>query len=192
MTKVCTKCKIEKDLSEFNKDKTRPDGYSYWCRACRKTHWHKNADKFKAKHKVYRINNKEKIKKIGEEYRRKNSKKIYARFYKWRKDKLDSDPYFRLVHTLRSRFGAAMKCKFKSASSLDLTGCDNWDDVRKHIEKQFTLGMSWDNYGKWHIDHIRPCASFDLTKESEQKECFNYKNLQPLWAKDNLSKGAKW
>jgi hypothetical protein len=51
--------------------------------------------------------------------------------------------------------------------------------------------MSFKNYGKWHIDHIRPCASFDLSKASEQKECFHYTNLQPLWAEDNLSKGIK-
>jgi len=51
--------------------------------------------------------------------------------------------------------------------------------------------MSWNNHGEWHIDHIKPCTSFDLSKLSEQKKCFHYKNLQPLWAKDNLSKGAK-
>ena len=51
--------------------------------------------------------------------------------------------------------------------------------------------MTWDNHGEWHIDHIKPCASFDLTDADQQRECFNYTNLQPLWAKDNLSKGAK-
>lgn len=54
--------------------------------------------------------------------------------------------------------------------------------------------MSWDNYGLrgWHIDHIRPVASFDLTDEKQLYECFNYKNTQPLWAEDNLKKGSKW
>ena len=51
--------------------------------------------------------------------------------------------------------------------------------------------MSWDNYGDWHVDHIRPCASFDLTNEDEQRICFHYKNLQPLWGPDNLEKGSK-
>jgi hypothetical protein len=55
----------------------------------------------------------------------------------------------------------------------------------------FTEGMSWDNYGEWHIDHILPCSSFDLADIEQQKICFNYKNLQPLWAEDNLRKGAK-
>jgi hypothetical protein len=59
------------------------------------------------------------------------------------------------------------------------------------MESLFLEGMSWDNYGKWHIDHIRPCSSFDLSDTEQQKICFNYKNLQPLWAEDNLRKGAK-
>ena len=72
--------------------------------------------------------------------------------------------------------------------------------LKQYLEKQFTKGMSWDNYGNpngdhtscWHIDHIKPCASFDLTQEDQQKECFHYTNLQPLWAIDNLKKGGKF
>jgi hypothetical protein len=61
-----------------------------------------------------------------------------------------------------------------------------------YLEAQFAEGMSWENYGEWHIDHIRPCASFDLEDPVQQRECFHYTNLQPLWAKDNLSKSDKW
>jgi len=63
-----------------------------------------------------------------------------------------------------------------------------------HIEKQFKPGMNWENYSLygWHIDHIRPCASFDLTKEEEIQKCFHYSNLQPLWAEENLKKAATW
>ena len=74
--------------------------------------------------------------------------------------------------------------------AINLLGC-TIQEARNHIEKQFIDGMSWENYGKWHIDHIKPCASFDLTKENDQRKCFHYTNLQPLWAKDNLVKG-KW
>ena len=52
--------------------------------------------------------------------------------------------------------------------------------------------MSWNNYGEWHVDHIKPCAKFDLSEEEQQKKCFNYKNLQPLWGEDNLKKGDKY
>jgi hypothetical protein len=73
---------------------------------------------------------------------------------------------------------------------MGLIGC-SVPQLRKHLEAQFTEGMTWDNHGEWHIDHIKPCASFDLTDAEQQLECFNYTNLQPLWASDNLSKGAK-
>jgi len=83
----------------------------------------------------------------------------------------------------------------KKKTTEELTGC-SFKELVSHIEAQFTKGMSWDVFlckGRKgiHIDHIMPCDSFDLTKESEQKKCFHYTNLQPLWAFDNLSKGAK-
>ncbi len=78
----------------------------------------------------------------------------------------------------------------KSAKTIELLGT-SIDTVYKHLEAQFKDGMTWENYGKWHVDHILPCSSFDLTKPEEQLKCFNYKNLQPLWAIDNLKKHAK-
>jgi len=74
---------------------------------------------------------------------------------------------------------------------MRLVGC-SMEQLRKHLEEQFAAGMSWENYGKWHMDHIKPCASFDLSREAEQHKCFHYTNLQPLWAKDNLRKSAKY
>ena len=64
--------------------------------------------------------------------------------------------------------------------------------LKDYLQSKFENGMTWENYGKWHIDHIRPCASFDLTDIEQQKICFNYKNLQPLWAEDNFKKSDKW
>lgn len=80
----------------------------------------------------------------------------------------------------------------KSDSTIALLGC-TVGELIKHFESLFQPGMTWDNHGKngWHIDHKTPCAAFDLTKEEEQRKCFHYTNLQPLWAFDNLSKGAK-
>ena len=60
------------------------------------------------------------------------------------------------------------------------------------MTKHKTEGMSWENHGDWHVDHIRPCCSYDLTIEEEQKKCFHYTNLQPLWAEENLSKGGAY
>ncbi len=67
------------------------------------------------------------------------------------------------------------------------------DDLIKHLESQFEDGMSWDNYGKWHIDHIKPVSSFNIEsiEDEELKECWSLQNLQPLWARENFKKGAK-
>ena len=100
--------------------------------------------------------------------------------------------HYKIRMTLTSRIKVAVKAATtdKCYKTMDLLGC-TIDHVRQHLEAQFTDGMTWDNHGEWHIDHIKPCASFDLTDADQQRECFNYTNLQPLWAKDNLAKGAK-
>jgi hypothetical protein len=92
----------------------------------------------------------------------------------------------------RIRIWHALKGIGKHISTMELLGC-TIEELRAHLEAQFQDGMSWDNRGYygWHIDHIRPCASFDLTVPEQQKECFNYRNLQPLWARDNMSKRAR-
>jgi hypothetical protein len=84
-----------------------------------------------------------------------------------------------------------VNCK-KSEKTNTILGCSSKDFV-KYIEKKFEDGMSWDNYGfrGWHLDHIIPCARFDLTNQEELRKCFHFSNYQPLWAKDNLSKNKK-
>ena len=72
---------------------------------------------------------------------------------------------------------------------MELVGCDI-DTLCLHLESQFQKGMEWINYGEWHVDHIKPCASFDLSDPKQQQECFHYTNLQPLWAADNLAKAS--
>ena len=98
-----------------------------------------------------------------------------------------------MVHNLRSRMHQALNGKCKADTTKALLGC-TYEEARAHIEAQFTEGMSWDKMGLHgiHIDHIRPCASFDLSDPEQQRECFHYTNLQPLWAEDNLKKSDKW
>ena len=97
--------------------------------------------------------------------------------------------FAKIKASLRSRLYNFVKGKNKN-SSFEFVGC-SIDELKKHLSSHFTEGMSWKNYGEWHIDHIKPCASFDLSIEEEQHKCFHYSNLQPLWAKDNLKKGTK-
>jgi len=134
-TKICSRCYRIKSINKFYKNKIRKDGYSNYCRHCRKEYdakWYND--------------NKEKSLKYSKKYQCKNKAKIK----KQRKE---------------------------------------------YLQNQFKKGMTWKNYGKgkrkWCVDHIKPCCSFDLSKPEEQKKCFHYTNLQPLWAKENRQKGVK-
>jgi hypothetical protein len=103
------------------------------------------------------------------------------------KNRLKIDIKFKLTHNLRTRIWSALKGISKYSYTEELIGC-NIEFLKKHLESQFVAGMTWNNYGVWHIDHIRPCSSFDLSEVLEQRKCFNYNNLQPLWAHDNRVK----
>lgn len=96
----------------------------------------------------------------------------------------------RLSMRLRSRIRLAIHGLDKAASTFSLIGC-SIEELKVWLAGQFKLGMSWENFGRWHIDHRRPCASFDLSDPVQQRECFHFSNLQPLWAIDNLQKGAR-
>lgn len=101
-------------------------------------------------------------------------------------------PVNRIKNNLFRRLNHAIACAVKHAPTYELVGCTP-DQLKAHLEAAFLPGMTWENYGKggWHIDHVMPCAAFDLTKESEQRKCFHYSNLNPLWGRDNMSKGKK-
>ena len=115
-----------------------------------------------------------------------NKEKINAKERLKRKTNLE----YKLKKNLRRRVNQVITRDNKSDTTLVLLGCSVYEFI-KHLESKFTEGMNWDNYGKWHIDHIVPCASFDLSDIEQQKLCFHYSNLQPLWAEDNLRKSDK-
>jgi hypothetical protein len=106
----------------------------------------------------------------------------------------------KIKHNLRNRLLFQLKKNKtkKSISAIALLGC-TVDEFKRHIESRFTEGMTWENHGiykandvpKWHFDHIVPCCSFDLTDIEQQKKCFHYTNIQPLWGFDNIKKGGK-
>jgi hypothetical protein len=96
----------------------------------------------------------------------------------------------RIAENLRSRISRAIRRNLKGGSAVDDLGC-SIEELKEHLESQFQEGMAWDNYGKWHIDHINALVKFDLTDEQQFKKAAHYSNLQPLWAKDNISKGGK-
>jgi hypothetical protein len=141
--------------------------------------------------KEYRKINKDKIKMFNKEYYKLNKIFIIRQHNKYQINKRKIDINFRLYSCLSKRIRDALKCICKSKRTTELLGC-SVEELKAHLSSKFTKGMSFKNYGKWHIDHIKPCAKFDLSKASEQYKCFHYTNLQPLWAKDNLEKSDKF
>jgi len=194
--KKCSTCKKAKPLNEFYKNKHCSDGRDGKCKSCSakyaKKYCKENKESITKKALDWYYKNTEKAKSNSKKYRESNREKIRGYLREWERDNYKNNPQYKLRKTLSNRVKDAIKiCKGqKSASTIELLGC-SIEYAREHLENQFIEGMTWDNHGEWHIDHIIPCAAFDLTKEEEQRRCFHYTNLQPLWAQDNLKKGAK-
>ena len=143
----------------------------------------KNADKIRKREAEYRRKNADKIRKRNTEYRRKNPEKIRKWSAEYRKK-----PEVKIVKAQRLRLKRIVKST--SVRRNEMTGCTPLQ-LRQHIESQFAKGMTWQNRGRWHIDHIMPCSAFDLTNREQVKICFNWQNLRPIWANQNRSKGNK-
>src|SRR5882724_6322733 len=163
-TKTCGRCLKDKPLDQFHKRNLVNSGVSSRCKDCCKT--------------------------LQKEYLK--NPKIKERYNKNKKLKLQNSPNFKLRVYLANRIRDAIKANKsrKSTSSIDLLGC-TVDFYKKFLESKFAPNMTWENYGKWEIDHIRPCVNFDLSDISQQFECFHYTNTQPLWAHKNRGKGGK-
>jgi hypothetical protein len=149
--------------------------------------WYKNNKK---KHLLrmrrWYLKNRDKLLQKAKEYRLTHKKEICKYLYNRR----NNDINFKILGNLRHRLHDVLKGNPKLSTTMSLVGC-SIQELKQHLENKFTSGMSWNNYGKWHIDHIKQCFKFDLSKVLEQKKCFNYKNLRPLWAVDNLSRPKK-
>jgi hypothetical protein len=222
MEKKCSKCDISKPLEQFPNDPKCSGGKRGTCKECRLNKWVPDGDEIivcttcgeekvytlfskKGKQKPYEckacLNARERDRRSGnpEEYNKKKRES-----YQVRKNKInetrrknlqrrrDEEPRYRVM-ALHVRLYDAVKHQrgVKSAKTLELLSC-TVDQLQTFLEAEFTDGMTWENYGEWHIDHIRPCASFNLEDPEEQKKCFHWTNLQPLWARDNIMKGDRW
>lgn len=220
MTKICSKCGLEKELSEFNKNPGHKFGVNYCCKVCEAAYkkqyskTHKEViRKYKKDHVVeiaqkereYRQAHREQIRAKDKAYREAHIEQYKAWMKEWReknKEHLREQERLRsktrnkeLLPRLRIRVNRRIDVEFKrqkierTLSTVELIGC-SFPEFKKHIESQFVEGMNWDNYkrGGWQIDHIIPVSAFDLTDIEQQKKCFNYKNCQPLWEKENRAK----
>lgn len=140
--------------------------------------WSKsNPDKKRESTQAWRKNNIEHSRRIGREYSKK---------------KLIEDTNYLLSHHMRNRLRSAVKGGYKSGSAVRDLGCSIPEFVT-WLEGKFQLGMSWDNYGinGWHVDHVVPLVTFDLTDRGQLLKAVHYTNLQPMWAFKNRSKGGR-
>ena len=151
----------------------------------------KNKERLRKHQKEYREENKEELSKKQKEWRQNNKEHQTKYFREYARNKRSNDLNYKIKNNLRLRIRQSINNNTKSKRTKELLGC-SIEYLKQYLFEQFQDGMSWDNYGEWHIDHIRPCASFDLSDPKQQEECFHYTNLQPLWAIDNLKKQDKW
>ena len=191
-----------KDWRDSNRDKIK--AYNDSNKDKQKAYYKVNKDKIKVKTKDYQEDNKDKIKAYQKAYHQDNKYKLKIQmkaYYKVNKDKIKvqrkaytnnrfkTDIQYKLSHNLRVRLYRALKDNYKIGSAVKDLGC-TIQQLKQHLESKFQPGMSWDNHtlDGWHIDHIKPLSSFDLSDRKQLLEACHYTNLQPLWAKDNLSK----
>jgi hypothetical protein len=174
----CSKCEIDKNLEEFPNRNNKPRNPCKKCsnelsKLSKRKSRIENKDFEELKRKIYLFNNSDRIKIVKNNYRR---------------NKYKNDIEFNIEHRFRSRLQKLTKnLNSKTNKSIFYLGCTKFE-FKEYLESKFIEGMSWENRDKWHIDHIIPCAKFNLSDQEELIKCFNYKNLQPLWAKDNILK----
>jgi hypothetical protein len=217
--KICVKCELLKLEEDFHRDKNKKDGLSRKCKECQKEYrkaYYKDHMEVAAEYnKQYCKNNHEKTVMWHRQYRKNNFDKEMVRVKLWfqtpsgklslkkawkkSRERILSTPKGKLSRSLSCAINISLK---RVGSSKN--GC-HWEDLvgykvselKQHLEKQFTEGMNWDNYGhgkgKWSIDHHVPINYFGYSdpKDKEFKKCWGLRNLQPLWCSENFSKGAK-
>ena len=209
--KRCSSCKEYEILTTFTKSKERWDGLSAKCMTCKKAvykkyyqenkeklaqynkiYYKKNREKHNATHNKWRKANPEKTRNNRKRCNRKRTLNGKSRIYK--KNRYHNDSKFRLLGNLRTRLQGALRAQGvrKTTSTMKLCGC-SLEKLKQHIEDQFYDGMSWEKKN-FHIDHMEPCALFNLEDQEEQRKCFHYTNLKPEWPFKNMSDGGrrKW
>ena len=161
----CKSCMAEYDKKCYNDNKEK-------IATKQKEYYDDNKIKIIVRVKEYQKNNKEKI----IEYRKNNRSKIN----KQHKERMKTDINFRLACNLRARLWSALNNNQKRGSAVQDLGC-SMEELKAYLELKFDQNMTWENYGKWHIDHIISLASFDLRDYEQVKKACHYTNLQPLW-----------
>lgn len=190
--KYCVKCNKTKSIDNFHFNKNTNDGFHCYCKWCRKIlskEYHSiNKERENKKSKEYHWANRDVILSKRKSYFQKNKKQ----FAKKQLERLYNNPKARIRNNVSSIIWQRLNRRLigkNNKSTLDILPY-TIEQLMQRLESKFTKGMTWRNYGKWHIDHIIPDCRFDYTsvEDDKFKECWKLSNLQPLWAGDNLSK----
>lgn len=172
--KICSACRVSKPLDNFTTSMSR-------CKTCRaadaRERYRKNPTKVRAINTKWEAANADRMRKYRAAYMRSRAQ---------------TDVNFALTKRMRHRLWKALRGQGSWTECQTLLGY-TVEDLRRHLESQFQEGMSWDNFGEWHIDHVVPLCSFHNLADMEEEfiEAWSLNNLQPLWAVDNLRKGGK-
>jgi hypothetical protein len=177
--------KQRKDFRENNKEKIREQ---------KKKYKEENREKIKEANRKYCENNKEEIRRKKKIYKEKNRERL-LKVRREKERELRKNPIYRAGKSISKGIYDSLRSANLSKNKRhweDITGY-TYQDLKKHLENLFQQGMSWDNYGYWHIDHIIPQSFFKFKSinDVEFKYCWSLNNLQPLWAEDNLKKGKR-
>ncbi len=207
-TKICNTCKIEKDINEFGKHPGHKDGFRTICKSCKKVTkklWeekNKESRSEKARQwreanpdfsKNYRKENADYIRQLSKEYYAANKEKLLKKSRDYENTQLETNPLFKFKtgvrHLLYNAFRRTLEGRYrKSKRTEEMLGCTLME-FAAYIESQFKPGMTFENYGKWHLDHRLALAT--AKTEEDIIRLNHYTNFQPLWAEENLEKGAK-
>lgn len=190
MEKTCTICKLEKDVSSFNKNSSRKNGYRSECKDCRKKltkeYRLKNVDKINEYNTLYRRGIKKDNPKLTVEEKKKKVSKYTTNYIK---DRSKIDNTFRIKIIVRCAISKSFKNGYTKRSKTQSILGISYEDFKYYIESQFTDNMSWDNYGKWELDHKIPISRANT--EEDIYRLNHYTNFQPLWMNENRKKGNK-
>jgi hypothetical protein len=188
MSRLCSKCKEMKD--DFPHKKT-------YCRQCGnemcRDYKRRNKEKIAAYNKIYKEEHKEEVSVYNHNYNLENREAIQERQTRTQRERKKNDAKFNISKKYRSKVQKDVKKKFDIDDNIskELYSCES-NLIKEWFKSLFTDEMTWDNHGEvWHIDHIKPCASYDVTKEEELKACFHWSNLRPVKVIENQRKTNK-
>ena len=212
MKKMCSRCKKLKSKADFYKDKSRKDRLTYNCKACcsehNKKHRQENPEQTREAERKWRLANPEKVREKSRKHLLANPEKYRAASLRWAMDnrekrrksirkadrKRRQNPKIRLSEAVSAGIAYSLSNgSGKNGSHWEELVGYTVQELMQHLEQRFQPGMSWANYGGWHIDHKIPISVFNFTKPEDIAfgRCWGLPNLQPLWAKENMSKHNK-